>query len=102
MAEQIHKKFTNDQVKDLIERYVKGVIKRQYVQAILNIRKSRFFCLLKTYRQDPVNFTIAYQRVKPTRNINPEVNKNILKERRLRNNLSITKISQFVHTTIAS
>ena len=80
MAEQVHKKFTNDQVKDLIERYVKGAIKRQHVQAILNVGKSRFFCLLKVYRKDPVNFTIAYKRVKPTRSIDPEVDKNILKE----------------------
>lgn len=80
MPEQIHKKFTNDQVKDIMQRYVSGTIKRQNVQAILNIGKSRFFCLLGAYRQDPVNFTIAYQRTKSTRSIDPEIDKNILKE----------------------
>ncbi len=80
MAEQIHKKFTNDQVKDLMQRYIKSAIKRQHVQTILNIGKSRFFCLLKAYRQEPANFTIAYQRTKPTRSIDPGVDKNILKE----------------------
>jgi len=80
MAEQIHKKFTNDQVKDLIERYLKGAIKRQNVQAILDIGKSRFFCLLRSYRKDPINFDIAYRRSSPTRSIDPDVDKNILKE----------------------
>ncbi len=80
MAEQIHKKFTNDQVKDLMQRYLKGAIKRQHIQTVLNIGKSRFFCLLKAYRQNPLNFTIAYQRTKPTRSIDPDVEKNILKE----------------------
>lgn len=80
MAEQIHKKFTNNQVKDLIERYLRGAIKRQNVQAILDIGKSRFFCLLRAYRKDPVKFDIAYRRRSPTRGIDPDVDKNILKE----------------------
>jgi hypothetical protein len=80
MAEQVHKKFTNDQVRDLIERYLKGAIKRQHVQAILGIKKSRFFCLLRAYREDPANFTIAYKRNSPTRSLDPDVDNNILKE----------------------
>jgi uncharacterized protein (DUF2164 family) len=39
---QLHKKFTDDQVKELIERYLKGEIERTYIQDILTIKKKRF------------------------------------------------------------
>jgi hypothetical protein len=45
MTEHIHKKFTNEQVKYLMQRYLNGEIKRKPVQTILNIGKSRFFGL---------------------------------------------------------
>ena len=80
MAEQIHKKFTNEQVKDLMQRYLNGEIKREHVQTVLSIGKSRFFSLLSDYRKDPKNFNIAYQRTQRTRTIDPGIEKNILKE----------------------
>lgn len=80
MAEQIHKKFTNEQVKDLMQRYLNGEIKRQHVQTILKIGKSRFFALVQSYRQNPEKFTIAYQRTRTTRGLDTKISKNILKE----------------------
>lgn len=41
---QIHKEFTDSQVKELIERYLKREIKIHYVLEILGIKRSRFFC----------------------------------------------------------
>ena len=38
---QLQKKFTDDQVKDLIERYLIKKIERKYIQEILNIGKGR-------------------------------------------------------------
>ena len=32
MAKQLHKRFTDSQVKDLIERYIKKEIERKYIQ----------------------------------------------------------------------
>jgi hypothetical protein len=49
---QIHKRFTDDQVKELIERYMKKEIERKYVQEILGIGKARFFALLQYYRDN--------------------------------------------------
>lgn len=85
MAEQIHKKFTDEQVKDLMQRYLNSEIKREHVQTVLNIGKSRFFGLLNLYRSNPADFSIAYKRAKGTRTINPKIEKNIFKE------LKITK-----------
>jgi hypothetical protein len=44
---QLHKKFNNDQAKELIERYIANKIGRKYVQEILEIKKTRFFALVK-------------------------------------------------------
>jgi len=40
---QIHKKFNNDQVKDLLKRYVANKIERKYLQEILGIKKRSSF-----------------------------------------------------------
>ena len=55
---QLHKRFTPDQVKELLERYSKNEIERKYIQEILGIRKRRFFVLLKQYKENPQHFTI--------------------------------------------
>ena len=80
MAEQIHKKFTDEQVKDLMKRYIAGQIKREHIQATLNIGKSRFFSLVKSYRKDPESFSVAYRRTQSTRALDPKIEKNIFKE----------------------
>ncbi len=77
---QIHKKFTDDQVKDIIERYLIKKIDRKYIQEILNIKKSRFFELIQQYRTDPGKFSIQYDRKAKTRSIDTSIEKNIIKE----------------------
>ena len=59
---QLHKKFTDDQVKTLIERYLEKEIESHYVQEILNIGKTRFFALVKRCRKNPDNFSVQYTR----------------------------------------
>ncbi len=43
---QVHKKFTDEQVKELLEKYLKGKVERKYLQEIIRIGKSRFFVLV--------------------------------------------------------
>jgi hypothetical protein len=77
---QLHKKFTDRQVKELLERYVNKEIERKYLQQILGLSKSRFFFWLQSYRANPEKFTIQYQRHSDTRTLDPKIEKNILKE----------------------
>jgi len=77
---QVHKRFTPDQVKELLERYSDNEIERKYIQEILGIKKSRFFMLLKQYKENPQHFTTRYQRTTPPRIISAEIEQNILKE----------------------
>ena len=76
---QIHKRFTSDQVKELLERYKKNELERKYIQEILGIKRRRFFMLLKRYKENPKHFAVQYERNTPSR-ISPDVEQNILKE----------------------
>jgi len=77
---QLHKKFSDEQIKQLFQRYLNKKLKRKYLQEILGIGKTRFFSLIKRYKDNPDKFSIQYTRSKPTRKITPEIEKNILIE----------------------
>jgi len=77
---QLHKKFTDSQVKQLFDRYENGEIKRKHAEVILDIKKNHFFKLLKEYRKNPSKFSIKYNRKKSTRGIDPAIEKNIYSE----------------------
>ncbi len=80
---QINKRFSDEQVKILFDKYEKGEIERKYVQGILGIKKSRFFRLISQYRKNPDKFSIQYTRTRPTRVIHEDIEDNILKELQL-------------------
>ncbi len=77
---QMHKRFTSEQVKELLERYLKNEIERKYIQEILGIKKRRFFILLKQYKENPQHFTVQYQRTRAPRTISPLIEQTIFKE----------------------
>ncbi len=69
---QIHKRFTSEQVKLLLQRYTQGMMTRAEVEDILGISKTRFFALLGEYRCHPDTLAIAYERSSPHR-LSPDV-----------------------------
>jgi len=77
---QLHKRFTDQQVKDLMQRYLKNELKRAHIQEILKIGKRQFFKVLKEYRENPDKFSIQYERATATRTIPQEIEQNIIKE----------------------
>ncbi len=87
MSNQLHKNFTDDQVKSLFEKYSKKEIKLNYILQMLKIKRSRFFELLAKYRKDPDNFSIQYERKTINRKIDPYIEKNIIKELRIEKDL---------------
>ena len=60
--EQMHKRFTAEQVKVLLKGYCQGMLDRQSIEEILGISKTRFFALLRQYRQNTDKFSLAYER----------------------------------------
>ena len=87
MSTQLHKNFTDDQVKSLFEKYSKKEIKLNYILQILKIKRSRFFELLAKYRKDQDNFSIQYERKTINRKIDPDIEKNIVKELKIEKDL---------------
>ena len=80
MAKHIHKKFTTDQVKELLQKYIDKEVERKYLQEILGIGRSRFFELLEDFRDNPQGFSVEYNRSSETKRIDPAIQENILKE----------------------
>ena len=75
---QLHKKFNDCQVKDLLTRYLQKKIERKDLQEVLGIKKTRFFALVKRLKDDPENFSVSYFRSIPTRTISKDIETNIV------------------------
>lgn len=69
MGKHIRKRFSENEVMALLERYLSGEIGAEEVQALLNIKRRQFFALLKKYRQGPQSFSLAFTRSTPTRQL---------------------------------
>jgi hypothetical protein len=65
--DQVHKRFTAEQVKVLLKGYCRGTLDRATIEELLGISKTRFFGLLRRYRYDPDKFSLTYHRETPTR-----------------------------------
>jgi hypothetical protein len=76
---QIHTKFTSEQIKVLLGSYEKGILSREEIEKTLGIGKTRFFALLKLFRENHESFTIDYQRVSNKR-LDPDIEEKIRTE----------------------
>ena len=77
---QVHKKFSDSQVKEMIARYLAKEIKREHIQTVLGIKRRRFCELVKQYRDNPDTFSVEYKRKTPSRVIADDVEENIIIE----------------------
>jgi len=87
MSTQLHKNFTDEQVKLLLKSYVDKEIKISYILQMLKIKRRRFFELLAKYRKDPDNFSIQYERKTINRKIDQAIEANIVKELKIEKDL---------------
>jgi len=65
--DQVHRRFTAEQVKVLLRAYCQGILGRPAVEETLGISRATFFILLGEYRRNPDEFSLTYQRATPTR-----------------------------------
>ncbi len=84
--EQLHKRFTDEQIKVLLHGYCQGLLPRAEIQSMLRIGKTRFFQLLRRYRQDADAFSVSYKRAS-RRRLSPgeeaEIERALLQEKEL-------------------
>jgi hypothetical protein len=95
--QQLHKRFTTDQVKHFIQRYLANEIHGNYLQNLLGIKKTRFFALVKQYQKNPETFRIEYQRSTAPRTLDPATERNILTELALDQQLITNKAVPLHH-----
>jgi len=84
--DQLHKRFSDDQIRLLYRRYCEGLMSRTEIEEILGIGKTRFFVLLKVYRQNPEEFSIVYIRTgspKLSEQVEAEIERELLREKAL-------------------
>ena len=84
--DQIHKRFTAEQVKVLLMGYCQGILDRPAIEETLGISKSTFFVLLREYRHNTDEFSLAYHRETPTRipaRVENEIEKELMLEKDL-------------------
>jgi hypothetical protein len=77
---QLHKRFTDEQVKEFIKRYLHKEIERHYLETLLGVKTRQFWNLVKKYRQSPATFSLKDSRITPARSLDPATERNILKE----------------------
>jgi hypothetical protein len=77
---QLHKRFETEQVKELLNKYEQGNIKREALEEVLGISKAHFFRLLKAYRGNNKKFSIDYKRSVNTNEVKEGVDDLILEE----------------------
>jgi hypothetical protein len=87
MARQLHKSFSDHKVRALFKRYDDREVELRHILGVLGIGRSRFFEILREYRDDPGGFTVAYRRTNCPHKISSEVEQNILKELRMEKRL---------------
>ena len=84
--EQIHKRFTTEQIGVMLRGYCQGTIETIGVQETLGIGKTRFFALLKEYRYTQRFFPLSYKRATPAKLSAPveaEIGRELLHEKEL-------------------
>ena len=78
--QQIHKKFSDEQVIAILENYLAKEISAKEAMAKLELKRSQFFNLVSRYRDSSKNFTIKHRGNSGNRKISNEAETAILKE----------------------
>ena len=80
MTEQIHKRMIDEQVKIILDRYVKKEMNTKQAMDLLGLKRSQFFEWLKKYKEGSEDFSIEYKRSNEHRKISESLEENIEKE----------------------
>lgn len=83
MTEQIHKRLIDEQVRMILERYVKKELSTKQGMDLLGLKRSQFFEWVKKYKKGSEDFSIEYKRSNEHRRISEAIEENIFRELKL-------------------
>lgn len=76
---QLHKRFSNEQVKEILQKYVEKRMDIHTALALLKIGRTQFTKLVKQFRENPKTFSIEYAR-KTNKRISQKTEMKIIEE----------------------
>jgi len=77
---QLHKRFSTDQVKMILNLYIQKKMELKEVLNQLGIKKRQFHNILAEYKKDKINFSVNYSRDVPNRKVDENVEYLIMEE----------------------
>lgn len=80
MGKQLHKMFSTQEVIGVLKKYVSKEIDVEMGMRLLKIQRRQFFNLLKNYKEEPAQFSIAYERKKATNRLDKKIEELLQKE----------------------
>lgn len=80
MGRHLRKLFTTQEVKEIFKRYLLREIGVGHTVALLKIQRRQFFKLLKSYRDNPNDFSLDYKRTSAPRKIGAKSETKIMLE----------------------
>lgn len=83
MTEQIHKRMIDEQVRIILDRYVKKEISALQAMNLLDLKRRQFFEWVKRYKEQGEDFSIECKRSNEHRRISEPIEENIFKELKL-------------------
>lgn len=81
--QQLHKRLSEEQVKVILDKYLSRELVAKEAMRYLGIGRTRLYQLAQEYGGSKKSFSVAYVRSKPTRQLDPMIEKNIVKELKL-------------------
>lgn len=81
--QQVHKRFNEEQVKAILDKYLARELKAKEAMRYLGVGRTRLYQIAKEYGSDKKNYSLQYERNKPTRQLDQAIEKNIVKELKL-------------------
>ena len=79
MGNHLHKKYDNDFIKSILQKYVSKDLSVIQALEILQIKKTRFFELVQKFKRNSETFSVEYKR-KPSKRISKELEAIIIHE----------------------
>ena len=80
MTEQIHKRLIEEQVRIILDRYVKKEIRVLQAMNLLDLKRRQFFEWVKRYKEQGEGFSIEHKQSNEHRRISESIEENIIKE----------------------
>jgi len=80
MGKHLRSRFTVKEVTEIFERYFAKEIGVEHALALLKIKRSGFFKMLKSYREAPDDFSLEFKRSTPPRKLDAKSEAGIMKE----------------------